>query len=431
MVLAQAIIADVVSPRERARYQGYFGAVFGGASVAGPLLGGFFTDHLSWRYVFYINMPLGIVALAVAAFTIPSVRAPMARTIDYLGFAMLGPAVTCLVLLTTWGGAEYAWDSLTIVGLAVAAVVLIAGLVWVERRAVEPVLPPRLFADRTFLVASAVGFVVGFGMFGVISFLPLFLQVVTGTSATGSGLALLPLMAGMLSASIAAGQVIGRTGHYRVFPIVGTGIATLGMFLLSTMSTATSGATVSAYMVVVGVGLGLVMQVIVLAVQSSVPARDMGVATANVNFFRSVGGSIGVAVFGALFNAHLTRQLTSLLPAEAAASLAEAGQGGLAAIAQLPDAMREAYLQGVAASLITVFAWAVPVVATAFVVAWLLPALELRGTGIAEELARDAAATVAVGDTAPSVADDTTGARTHAPRPVRPSGDDTPALDEG
>lgn len=403
MVLAQAIIADVVSPRERARYQGYFGAVFGGASVAGPLLGGFFTDNLSWRYVFWINMPIGLIALAVAAIAIPHVRAPMARRIDVTGTVLMVAGVSCLVLLTTWGGAEYAWGSPTILGLGATTVALVVALLLVERRAVEPVLPLRLFADRTFSVAAIVGFVVGFGMFGVISFLPLFLQVVTGASATGSGLALVPLMGGLLVSSIGAGQVIGRTGRYRAFPIVGTGIATVGMVLLSTMDTGTSGATVSAYMVVLGLGLGLVMQVIVLAVQSSVPARDMGAATANVNFFRSVGASVGVAVFGALFNTGLAQRLGELLPADAAVQLGEAGAGGAAAIDRLPVAVQQAYLDGVAGSLTTVFGWAVPILALAFLAAWFLPSLELRGTGVAEELARETAAAVAPGDTAPSV----------------------------
>ncbi len=422
MVLAQAIIADVVSPRERARYQGYFGAVFGGASVAGPLLGGFFTDTLSWRYVFYVNLPLGIVALVVAAFTVPNVRAPMARTIDYLGFALLSSGVTCLVLLTTWGGAEYAWGSTTIVTLGVAAVVLLLATLWAEQRAVEPVLPLRLFRDRTFSVSAGIGFVAGFGMFGVISFLPLFLQVVSGSSATASGLQLVPLMLGLVAASVGAGQVIGRTGRYRVFPIVGTGIAVVGMGLLSTMSPDTTGTTVAAYMVVLGIGLGFVMQVIVLAVQSSVPARDMGVATANVNFFRSVGGSIGVAVFGALFNTQLTSQLARLLPPDAAAQLADLGRGGAAAIAQLPEATQAAYVQGVAGSLTTVFGWAVPVVVVAFAISWLLPALELRGTGIAEELAREMAAAVAVGETAPSVPEDPTGHGIAPEAPPAPAG---------
>ena len=416
MVLAQAIIADVVSPRERARYQGYFGAVFGGASVAGPLLGGFFTDNLSWRYVFWINLPIGVIALAVAAIAIPHVRAPMARRVDVAGSVLMIAAVSCLVLLTTWGGAEYAWGSPPILFLGAATVVLIGGLLLAERRAVEPVLPLRLFADRTFTVATIVGFVVGFGMFGVISFLPLFLQVVTGASATGSGLALVPLMGGLLVSSIGAGQVIGRTGRYRAFPIVGTGVATVGMLLLSTMGTTTSGATVSTFMVVLGLGLGLVMQVIVLAVQSSVPARDMGAGTANVNFFRSVGASVGVAVFGALFNTGLASRLGDLLPAGAATQLGEAGARGSTAIAQLPAAVQQAYVDGVAGSLTTVFGWAVPVLVVAFVAAWFLPSVELRGTGVAEELAREAAAGVAPGQIAPSVVEPT------ADHGLRPAG---------
>ncbi|MPZ74528.1 MAG: DHA2 family efflux MFS transporter permease subunit [Nitriliruptorales bacterium] len=404
MVLAQAIIADVVSPRQRARYQGYFGAVFGGASVAGPLIGGFFTDHLSWRYVFYVNLPLGIIALAVAAATIPSVRRRVSHSIDYLGFALLSAGVTCLVLLTTWAGGQYAWGSPMILSLAAAATVLLVALTFVERRAAEPVLPLRLFRDRTFAVASGIGFVVGFGMFGVISFLPLFLQIVTGSSATGSGLQLLPLMGGLLVTSIASGQVIARTGHYRVFPILGTGIAMIGMFLLSTMSPDTSAATVSVYMAVIGGGLGLVMQVIVLAVQSSVAARDMGAATANVNFFRSVGGSIGVAVFGAVFNAQLSGELAARLPADVAAQVTQAGANISAVLGRLPAALRLDYVTGVAEALTTVFLLAVPVVAIGFAIAWMLPNLQLRSTGVSEELARETEAAVAPGATTMSVA---------------------------
>ncbi|WP_370326217.1 MDR family MFS transporter [Euzebya sp.] len=405
MVLAQAIIADVVSPRERARYQGYFGAMFGGASVAGPLIGGFFTDNLSWRWVFYVNLPLGIVALVVSAMTLPSVRSRISPRIDYLGFALLGSAVTCIVLLTTWGGSEYAWGSPTIVGLGVAAVLLIAALLVVESRVPEPVLPLRLFRNRTFDVASGVGFVVGIGMFGVISFLPLFMQVVNGASATSSGLQLLPLMGGMVVSSVASGQVIARTGRYRRFPLAGTAIASVGMYLLSTMGPATSAVTVSVYMAVVGVGLGLVMQVVVLAVQSAVPARDMGVATANVNFFRSVGGSFGVAVFGALFNANLGGQLAERLPADVAARLGDASGSTTAALAALPEELQTAYVAGVAEALTGVFAVAVPVVVVSVLVAWFLPDVELRSTGIHAELAREGAATVDPGHTAPSVVD--------------------------
>jgi len=389
MVLAQAIIADVVSPRERARYQGYFGAVFGGASVAGPLIGGFFTDHLSWRYVFYVNMPLGVIALVVAALTLPAVRTTVQHRIDYLGFALIGAAVTCIVLLTTWGGAQYAWGSPLIIGLGAAALLLIAALVVVERRTAEPVLPPRLFADRTFNVASGVGFVVGFGLFGVISFLPVFMQIVTGASATGSGLQLVPMMGGLLVTSIVSGQVISRTGSYRVFPIIGTAVAAFGMFLLSTMGPGTTGTTAAAFMFVVGAGLGMVLQVVILAVQSSVAPRDVGAATANVSFFRSVGGSVGVALFGAVFNVRLAGELAARLPARAAAQLGDAGTDAGGVLSRLPSQAQAAYVEGMAEALTTVFLWAVPVVLVAFVIAWFLPALELRATGAAQALAHE------------------------------------------
>lgn len=398
MVLSQAIIADVVGPRGRARYQGYFGAVFGAGSVAGPLIGGFLTDNLSWRYVFYVNLPLGIIALVVAWFTIPNVRTGASRVIDWAGFSLLSVAVTSFVLVTTWGGSTYAWDSPAILGLIVLAVTSVVALLRVERRAAEPAMPLRLFRDRTFSVSSAIGFVVGFGMFGVISFLPLFMQVVTGASATASGLQLLPLMAGLIVTSTVVGQVISRTGAYRIFPILGTAIATAGMMLLSTMSVATTGTTVAIYMVVLGIGLGMVMQVIVLGVQSSVSARDMGTATANVNFFRSVGGSIGVSVFGALFSTQLASRLATVLPADVATRLAEQGAGAGGAVASLSADQALAYATAVADSLTTVFLLATPVIAVAFALAWLQPRLELRDTSTAQELAlEDAAAAATAG----------------------------------
>jgi EmrB/QacA subfamily drug resistance transporter len=379
IVLAQAIIADVVSPRERGRYQGYFGAVFGAASIVGPLVGGFITDHASWRWAFYVNVPLGIAALVVTSITLPStVRARMVR-IDWLGIALLTGAITSFVLVTTWGGTQYPWSSGIIVTLAVSAVVLAVGFFMVQRRTSEPTLPLRLFRLRTFNVASSVSFIVGMAMFGCIAFLPTFLQVANGASASNSGLLLVPLMLGLLTASIGAGQVVTRTGHYRVFPIIGMGVATVGMFLLSTLGADSSLWTSGIYMAVLGIGIGLVMQIMVLATQNEAPVEDLGVATSSVSFFRAVGGSVGVALFGALFN----HRLAGLLGGSDAVNLTPEQIGALPAAqyAQIADAF--------ATSITDVFRIAVPVLAVGFALAWLLREKPLRtASGDARKAAR-------------------------------------------
>jgi EmrB/QacA subfamily drug resistance transporter len=398
MVLAQASIADIVPPRQRGRYQGYFGAVFGAASVIGPLLGGFLTDQLSWRWIFYVNVPVGIVALVVTTTVLPNTIAKAKPAIDYLGFAVLAAAISCLVLLTTWGGAQYAWGSPVILALIVATVVLLCGFVMLERRAAEPVIPLTLFRNRTFDVASAVSFIVGLSMFGAIIYLPLFLQLVSGASATNSGLLMLPLMAGLLVASMVSGQVISRTGRYKAFPVTGTAVAAIGMLLLSTMSATTPRLVASAWMVVLGVGLGLVMQVMVLVTQNSVDRSDLGVATATVSFFRSVGGSVGVAVFGALFTSGLTRNLSRDLPADVAARLHSVGGGSLQAVATLPPEQRLAYKTAFADALTTVFTYAAPIMAVAFLLTWLLKEIPLRGeTHGAADTGRELAAAAAPG----------------------------------
>ena len=313
MVGAQAIIGDVVPPRERGKYQGIFGAVFGLSSVVGPLLGGFFVQNLSWHWIFYINLPIGVVALFVTTWFLPSALRRVQHVIDYLGAALLAVGVTCLVLLTTLGGTTFAWASPPILALAAAGVILLAGFTLVETRAVEPILPLHLFRNRVFSAASAIGFIVGFAMFGAITYLPTYLQVVRGASPTGSGLELLPLMAGLLVTSIGSGVLISRWGRYKIFPILGTAVMTVGLFLFSRLAVNTGTPTIFLYMVILGLGLGGVMQVLVIATQNAVPHSELGVATSGATFFRSIGGSFGTAVFGAIFANVLTGNLARYL----------------------------------------------------------------------------------------------------------------------
>jgi EmrB/QacA subfamily drug resistance transporter len=305
MTLAMALVGDLVSARERGRYQGYIQATFLGAAIAGPLVGGLLVDHLSWRWVFYVNVPLGIVSLLVigAVLHLPVERAR--HRIDYSGAALLAGAVTSMLLVTVWGGRQYPWGSAEIVGLAVAVVVLLGACVVRERSAAEPILPLRLFRDPVFSVVSAALFVATCSLFAAIVFLPLFLQIVDGDSATDSGLLLLPLLVPSTIATVAAGRLIVRTGRYKIFPVTGLALMTLGLMLMSTMDAGTSRTTTSIFMAVFGFGFGMVSQVLVLAIQNSVEQRDLGIATASANFFRALGGAIGVAVFGAVFTAKL------------------------------------------------------------------------------------------------------------------------------
>jgi EmrB/QacA subfamily drug resistance transporter len=398
MVLAQAIIADVVSPRERGRYQGYFGAVFGVAMVTGPFIGGFLTDQVSWRWVFYVNIPLGIIALVVTALVLPTTARRGNPRIDYLGTAILTAAVTCLVLLTTWGGREYAWGSPMILSLGGGALVLLGLLMVVERRVAEPVVPIHLFSNRTFNVATSVSFIIGVAMFGAISFLPLFLQVVKGASATNSGLLLLPLMLGLLTSSMGSGQVITRTGRYKIFPMAGCAIAAVAMFLLSTMGPETTQFAVTAYMVVLGVGIGFSMQTLVMAVQNDVSRTELGVATSSVSFFRSMGGSFGVALFGALFNGMLADRVGQT------AGIGEAVSSTPEAIRQLPVAVRSVFIEGFADSLTTVFLYATPLVALAFGITWLMHEVPLKSSTDIVDHAREMAAGSAPGTADPEAA---------------------------
>ncbi|MER7211284.1 MDR family MFS transporter [Streptosporangium sp. NPDC000239] len=381
MVLAQAIVGDVVPARERGRYQGFFGAVFAVSSVAGPLLGGLFVDRLSWHWVFYVNLPVGVVAFAVISSALPQDTERTHHVIDHLGIVLLGSAAACLVLVTTWGGTVYPWTHPVVVGLVLVAALLLA-LWWrVENRAREPVLPPHLFRSRAFGVASLIGFAVGFAMFGSLTYMPLFLQVVQGVSPTWSGIHLLPMMAGMLVTSIVSGQIITRTGRYKVFPIAGGAVTTLGLCLLSRVRVDIPVLELSVYLLVLGVGIGLVMQVLVIVVQNAVGFEDLGVATSGVTFFRSIGGSFGVAVAGTVFASRLTDDLVRLsrtvrLPP----GVATAVQSDPTAVRRLEPGAMAAFLAAYSDAIAGVFLYTAPVALVAFAAAWLLPEVPLRET---------------------------------------------------
>ena len=379
IALALAIVGDIIPPRERGRYQGYFGAVFAVSSVAGPLLGGFFVDQLSWRWVFYINLPVGIVALIVTSAVL---RVPLRRrehAIDYVGAALLVAGVSALLLVTVQGR-DWGWTSAPILGLAAVSAGALSTFLWWETRHHEPILPLRLFHNRVFTVSNAIGFVLGLVMFGAIIFLPLYLQIVDGASATESGLRLLPLMVGLIGASVISGRIISAIGRYKVFPIIGTGLAALGMALLSMLDADTPAWQSSLFMFVLGIGLGQVMQVLMLAVQNSVDRSDMGVATSSSAFFRSMGGAFGTAIFGAVLNARLAHWLDQLLPGGAPDGIQGQLLGSPAAIRQLPPAVHDAVVEAFVRSLHMVFVVAVPIALAAFVLSWFLPEIRLRGS---------------------------------------------------
>ncbi|KVF97104.1 disulfide bond formation protein DsbA [Burkholderia vietnamiensis] len=374
MVVTMAAIGDLVPPDRRARYQGMFGGVYGLATIVGPLLGGFLVEHLSWRWIFTINLPLGALALAVIGVAFRPQAAPVKHRIDYMGAAFLATALTCVILFTSEGGSLLPWSSPQLWLTLVLGAVAIGGFVYEERLAAEPIMPLELFRQRTFMLMSLIGFVVGIALFGSVTFIPLYLQVVKGSTPSQAGLQLLPMMGGMLTMSVASGRLIARFGTYRPFPIAGTLLGGVAMALLSTLSLDTSLHTIYAYMALLGIGLGMVMPVLTLAVQNAVEFQHMGVATSGATLFRSIGGSLGVAAFGALFSHGLQSRLEQALPANVTLPAAL----GPTAVQQLPAAVRDAYLHAFAGSLHGVYLAATGVIAIAFVLAWFVERAPLR-----------------------------------------------------
>lgn len=377
MVTAMAVIGEVIPLRDRGRYQGALGAVFGVTTVVGPLLGGFFTDNLSWRWAFWINVPVAVVVLLVGMVAIPSLTRSARPVIDYLGILFVGLAASGLTLATSWGGTEYPWSSPMIIGLFIAAAISLALFIRVETTAAEPILPMRLFRSPVFTVCCVLGFVVGFAMLGALTFLPTFMQFVNGVSATESGLRTLPMVAGLLLTSIGSGNIVGRTGRYKVFPVVGTATMAVGFLLLAQMDATTPIWQQSAYLFTLGAGIGLCMQVLVLVVQSTASFADLGVATSGVTFFRTIGSSFGAAIFGSLFANFLASRLTSALAASGAPPQAAESPKLLHA---LPPEVAAPIVDAYSGALSAVFACAVPVALVGFVVALFLREVPLRET---------------------------------------------------
>ena len=365
--LALIVIGDLFSPRERGRYQGFTGAMFGVSSIVGPLLGGWLTDHASWRWIFYVNLPIGVVALFVIVTTMHLPHARKEHRIDYLGAAVLTAAVVCLLLVATWGGVTYAWGSAPIVTLAVASVVLFGAFVLVERKASEPVLPLRLFRSSVFTVANLASLVIGAAMFGTIIYIPVFVVGVIGGTATNSGIVLIPLMLSVVTAVVVSGQIVTRTGRYKVFPIVGSALSLVGFWMLSRLGVQATSAQATLAMVVIGLGIGQMMQTYTLAVQNDAKREEMGVATATTQFSRSIGGTLGVAAFGTILLRRLETE-TALHPTVHRLALAHA--------------------------LHSVFVAAIPLGAVALVLAFLLKEKPLRTESFVQASAAELGAEV-------------------------------------
>jgi EmrB/QacA subfamily drug resistance transporter len=383
VVLIQAVIGDIVSPRERGRYQGLFGAVFGIASVAGPLLGGVIVQSVSWRWIFYVNLPVGAVALFMLSVTLPGNVATRHPAIDYVGAALLAGALSAIVLVTSLGGTSWAWGSSPVILVGGLGVALLVTFLLAERRAKEPIVPFSLLRNPVFAVAGPLSLIVGFAMFGAITFLPLYFQTVDAASPTGAGLRLIPMMVGLLTMSIVSGQLISRRGRYKLFPIIGTALMATALALLSTLDVGTGLATTALFLVLLGLGLGSTMQVLVLAVQNAVDFSILGAATSAVTLARGIGGSLGTAVFGTVFTTQLRSQLRGALTGPLSHQIAGGGRLTGAQVVKLPTAARLVYQHAYVHALSPVFEMAAGVAGLGFVLSLVLPQRQLRGAAAA------------------------------------------------